>query len=77
MFRTPNTVAAVAAGLLLAGCGAGAVDANDVATTDEAGNLSATDAAAVVALVNYPGTTEDVLDHAVGLDTRAARATRP
>jgi hypothetical protein len=37
-------------------------------------SMSTAEAAAVLALVNYPGTTADVLDTQVGLDPRAAKA---
>ncbi|HTJ80826.1 MAG TPA: nuclease A inhibitor family protein [Polyangiaceae bacterium] len=45
----------------------------EAAPSTYAASLAAADASAVVALVNYPGTTAEVLDDAVGLDARAAR----
>jgi hypothetical protein len=50
-----------------------AVSGDDSETSETALSMSPADAAAVVALVNYPGTTQDTLDNAVGLDTRAAK----
>jgi DNA uptake protein ComE-like DNA-binding protein len=55
--------------LSIAACSSG--DPEVVPSTYAAG-LSAGDAAAVIALVDYPGTTLEVLDSAVGLDARAA-----
>jgi DNA uptake protein ComE-like DNA-binding protein len=57
--------------LVLAGCAvSGDVDDRDDVITQE---LAAADAARVLDLVNYPGVDQDGLDHAVGLDARAAR----
>lgn len=56
--------------VLVAAC-SGAVGAGD-AISESSLTLPATDAARVLAFVNYPGTDVDVLDHAVGLDARAA-----
>jgi hypothetical protein len=54
------------------GCSSGPVDP-EAEPSQYAARLSTIDAAAIVDLVNYPGTTLDVLDHAVGLDSRAAQ----
>ncbi len=62
--------------VLLAACGQpdDAVLGDDaLGTSGLALGLTAQDAAAVLALVNYPGTTSGVLDNDVMLDTRAAK----
>lgn len=58
--------------LLLAAC---AVEDPSSGRSQVAVSMSTAEAAAVLALVNYPGTTAAVLDDQVGLDPRAAEAT--
>jgi DNA uptake protein ComE-like DNA-binding protein len=58
--------------LLGAACAADSVDP-EAAPSTFAISLSATDAAVVLALVNYPGASQAVLDDAAGLDARAAQ----
>jgi DNA uptake protein ComE-like DNA-binding protein len=59
----------------VAGCAISADLPNDPDATPSvyAATLSPSDSAAVLALVNYPGTDVDLLDTQVGLDSRAAR----
>lgn len=65
-------LSALCLGLSVAGCSSGPTDP-EAAPSGYAANLTQTDAAAILDLVNYPGTTLDVLDEAVGLDSRAAQ----
>jgi len=50
-----------------------AVSGDDAETSETALSMSPAEAAAVVAVVNYPGTTQDALDQLAGLDARAAK----
>lgn len=65
-------LSAISLWISAAGCSTGPVDP-EAAPSQYAAALSETDAAAILDLVNYPGTTLDVLDDAVGLDARAAQ----
>jgi hypothetical protein len=61
--------------LLALSAGCNAIDDVDPEATPStfAVNISQTDAAAIVALVNYPGTTDDVLHRQAGVEARAAQ----
>ncbi len=66
----------LALSLFAVGCAmqsAGAPADPEAATSNYAVSMSPADAASVLALVNYPGTDATTLDHAVGLDARAAK----
>ena len=60
--------------LLLVGCAAQLDDDYTTARSEVSLTLSTTDAASVLALVNYPGTDLGMLDNDAGLDSRAAAA---
>lgn len=65
----------LALALVLGGSLFGCIGVEDpeAAPSAVAGELSAADTSAVLALVNYPGTTQAILDDAAGLDARAAQ----
>ena len=75
--RVPPGTRVVMLSLLVALTGAGCVARGDAdpeaAPSEVAQDLSGTDGANVLALVNYPGTDAALLDTQVGLDSRAAK----
>ena len=66
-------LAALSSGCAAAGSGARVAGGARGSVWDVADSLDSSQAGSVLAFVNHPSTTVDVLDHAVALDARAAR----